>query len=48
MSRTQPKVLLELVDIDENGVSVTDLSEASDIVRLEMWLALQNEMKGNK
>jgi hypothetical protein len=42
---------VEIVDIDENGVSVTDLSEVSDIVRLELWLALQNEiqkMKGNK
>jgi hypothetical protein len=42
---------IEIVDIDENGVSVTDLSEVSDIVRLELWLALQNEiqkMKGNK
>ena len=39
---------IEIVDMDENGVSITDLSEASDIVRLEMWLALQNEMKGNK
>ena len=39
---------IEIIDMDENGVSVTDLSEASDIVRLEMWLALQNEMKGNK
>ena len=39
---------IEIVDMDENGVSITDLSEASDIVRLEMWLALQNEMRGNK
>jgi hypothetical protein len=39
---------IEIVDIDNDGVSVTDLSEASDIVRLEMWLALQNEMRGNK
>jgi hypothetical protein len=39
---------IEIIDMDENGVSVTNLSEASDIVRLEMWLALQNEMKGNK
>jgi hypothetical protein len=39
---------IEIVDVDNDGVSVTDLSEASDIVRLELWLALQNEMKGNK
>jgi hypothetical protein len=39
---------IEIVDIDENGVSVTDLSEASDIVRLEIMLAMINEMKGNK
>jgi hypothetical protein len=39
---------IEIVDIDNDGVSVTDLSEASDIVRLELWLALQNEMRGNK
>jgi len=39
---------IEIIDIDNDGVSVTDLSEASDIVRLELWLALQNEMKGNK
>ena len=39
---------IEIIDIDNNGVSVTDLSEASDIVRLELWLALQNEMRGNK
>lgn len=39
---------IEIIELDENGVSVTDLSEASDIVRLELWLALQNEMKGNK
>lgn len=39
---------IEIIDIDENGVSVTDMSEASDIVRLELWLALHNEMKGNK
>ena len=39
---------IEIVDIDENGVSVTDLSEASDIVRLEIMLAMISEMKGNK
>jgi len=39
---------IEIVDIDENGVSVTDMSEASDIVRLEITLAMINEMKGNK
>lgn len=39
---------IEIVDIDNSGVSVTDMSEASDIVRLELWLALQNEMRGNK
>ena len=39
---------IEIVDIDENGVSVTDMSEASDIVRLEITLAMISEMKGNK
>jgi len=39
---------IEIVDIDENGVSVTDMSEASDIVRLEITSAMINEMKGNK
>ena len=42
---------IEIIDIDNEGVSVTDLSETSDMVRLELWLALQNEikqMKGNK
>jgi hypothetical protein len=39
---------IEIIDIDEKGVSVTDMSEASDMVRLELWLALQNEMRGNK
>lgn len=39
---------IEIIDIDENGVSVTDMSEASDIVRLEITLAMINEMKGNK
>jgi hypothetical protein len=39
---------IEIVDIDENGVSVTDMSEASDIVRLEIMLAMISEMKGNK
>jgi hypothetical protein len=39
---------IEIVDIDNDGVSVTDMSEASDMVRLELWLALQNEMRGNK
>ena len=31
---------IEIIDIDENGVSVTDLSEVSDKVRDELWLAL--------
>jgi hypothetical protein len=40
---------IEIVDIDENGVSVTDLSEASDIVRLEIMLGIIREIeKGNK
>jgi hypothetical protein len=39
---------IEIVDIDNDGVSVTDMSEASDIVRLEITLAMINEMKGNK
>ena len=39
---------IEIVDIDNDGVSVTDLSDASDIVRLEIMLAMINEMKGNK
>ncbi len=39
---------IEIVDIDNDGVSVTEMSEASDIVRLEITLAMINEMKGNK
>jgi hypothetical protein len=39
---------IEIVDIDNDGVSVTDLSEASDIVKLEITLAMISEMKGNK
>jgi hypothetical protein len=39
---------IEIIDIDNNGVSFTDMSEASDIVRLEITLAIINEMKGNK
>ena len=39
---------IEIIDIDNNGVSVTDMSDASDIVRLEITLAMINEMKGNK
>lgn len=39
---------IEIIDIDNDGVSVTDMSEASDIVRLEITLAIINEMKGNK
>jgi len=39
---------IEIVDIDNDGVSVTNMSEASDIVRLEITLAMINEMKGNK
>jgi hypothetical protein len=34
---------IEIVDIDENGVSVTDLSEASDTLRGELWLSLTKE-----
>lgn len=34
---------IEIIDIDENGVSVTDLSEASDSLRDELWLALTKE-----
>jgi hypothetical protein len=32
---------IEIVDIDENGVSVTDLSEVSDSVRQQLWNALK-------
>ena len=39
---------IEIIDIDENGVSVTDMSDASDILRLEIMLAMISEMKGNK
>ena len=39
---------IEIIDIDNNGVSVTEMSEASDIVRLEITLAMISEMKGNK
>ena len=39
---------IEIVDIDNEGVSITDMSEASDIVRLEIMLAMISEMKGNK
>jgi hypothetical protein len=39
---------IEIVDIDNEGVSVTDMSDASDIVRLDIMLAMINEMKGNK
>jgi hypothetical protein len=39
---------IEIVDMDENGVSVTDMSDASDILRLEIMLAMISEMKGNK
>jgi hypothetical protein len=34
---------IEIIDINENGVSVTDLSEASDSLRDELWLALTKE-----
>ncbi len=34
---------IEIVDIDNDGVSVTDLSEASDSLRDELWLALTKE-----
>jgi hypothetical protein len=39
---------IEIIDMDENGVSVTDMSDASDILRLEIMLAMILEMKGNK
>jgi hypothetical protein len=39
---------IEIIDMDENGVSVTDMSDANDIVRIEIMLAMINEMKGNK
>ena len=39
---------IEIIDMDKNGVSVTDMSDANDIVRLEIMLAMINEMKGNK
>lgn len=40
---------IEIIDMDENGVSVTDLSEVSDKVRDELWLALfKLEMESNK
>jgi|LakMenEpi12Oct12_1017442.scaffolds.fasta_scaffold00341_3 hypothetical protein len=39
---------IEIIDIDNEGVSVTDMSDANDIVRLEIMLAMINEMKGNK
>ena len=40
---------IEIIDIDENGVSVTDLSEASDSLRDELWLALfKLEMESKK
>ena len=39
---------IEIVDIDNDGVSVTEMSESSDIVRLEITLAMISEMKGNK
>lgn len=31
---------VQIVEMDENGVTVTDLSEASDSLRLELWLDL--------
>jgi hypothetical protein len=39
---------IEITDIDNDGVSVTDMSDASDILRLEIMLAMISEMKGNK
>lgn len=40
---------IEIIDMDENGVSVTDLSEVSDKVRDELWLALfKSEMEAKK
>ena len=34
---------IEIIELDENGVSVTDLSEASDSLRDELWLSLTKE-----
>ena len=34
---------IEIIEIDNDGVSVTDLSEASDSLRDELWLALTKE-----
>jgi hypothetical protein len=34
---------IEIVEINNDGVSVTDLSEASDSLRDELWLALTKE-----
>ena len=31
---------IEIIDMDENGVTVTDLSEVSAKVQDELWLAL--------
>jgi hypothetical protein len=39
---------IEIIDIDNDGVSVTDMSDASDILRLEIMLAMISEMRGNK
>ena len=39
---------IEIIDMGENGVSATDMSDASDILRLEIMLAMISEMKGNK
>jgi hypothetical protein len=34
---------IEIVEIDNEGVSVIDLSQASDSLRDELWLALTKE-----
>ena len=35
---------IEIIDMDENGVSVTDMSDSSDIFRLEIMLAMISVM----
>jgi hypothetical protein len=39
---------IEIIDMDKNGVTVTDLSEVSDKVRDELWLALFKLESENK
>ena len=34
---------IEIIELNNDGVSVTDLSEASDSLRDELWLALTKE-----